>query len=61
MDYDYEIRSRQKHHLNVLLSIKKANHGKEVATLQNKIIDAVVVMQQEDVAWVEKVANINAL
>ena len=56
-----EIQERQRHHLNVLLAIKKANINREVAGLQEKINDAIAVMEQEDVAWVEKIAGIKAL
>jgi len=56
-----EIRDRHRHHLNVLLTVKKANEGKPVAALQEKINDAVAVMDQEDVAWIEKIVGIKAL
>ena len=56
-----EIKERQKHLLNVLLTIKKANEGKEVAGLQKAINDAVAVMEQEDVSWIEKIVAIDAL
>ena len=56
-----DIRERHKHHLNALLLIKKANEGKTVAALQEKINDAIAVMDQEDVAWVEKIVGIKAM
>jgi hypothetical protein len=56
-----EIRERHKYHLQSLLTIKKANQGKEVAALQDEIKRAVAVMEQEDVAWVEKIVGIKAL
>jgi len=56
-----EIRERHRHHLNVLLKIKKANTGEQIAELQKSINDAVAVMEQEDVAWVEKIVGIKAL
>jgi len=56
-----EVRERHKHHLNALLKIKKANEGNTVAGLQEEINDAVTVMDQEDVAWVEKIVGIKAL
>ena len=56
-----EIRDRHKHLLGVLLTIKKANEGREVTGLQKEIDDAVIVMEQEDVAWVEKIIGIKAI
>jgi len=56
-----EIRERQKHHLGVLLDIKKSNKGVEISGLQDRIKDALVVMDQEDVAWVEKITGIKAV
>ena len=50
-----------KHHLNVLLKLKKLNVGVEVNGLQKEIQDVVVVMKQEDVAWVEKIVGVTAL
>ena len=56
-----EITERQKHHLNALLTLKKDNANISVAGLQRMIQNAVAVMQQEDVAWVEKVVGIKAI
>jgi hypothetical protein len=56
-----EIKERQRHHLNVLLNIKKSNAGYEVKGLQLEIKNAVAVMEQEDVAWVEKIVGVTAL
>ena len=56
-----EVTERQKHHLNSLLTIKKLNENITVEGLQQQIKDAVAVMQQEDVAWVEKIVGISAL
>ena len=56
-----EVRENHKRHLNVLLVLKRENKDREVIGLQDKIADAVVVMEQEDVALVEKVVGINAL
>ena len=56
-----EIRERQKHLLAVLLNIKKANAGTTVLELQSRIEDALAVMEQEDVAWVEKIVGIHAV
>ena len=56
-----EIRERQKQHLGILLKIKRANIGTTVKELQESIEQAVIVMEQEDVAYVEKVFGVNAL
>jgi hypothetical protein len=56
-----EVRERQKYHLNVLLNLKKLNAGTDVKGLQKEIENAVAVMEQEDVAWVEKIAGVVAL
>ena len=56
-----EVIERQKHHLNSLLTIKKLNANTTVEGLQQQIKDAVAVMQQEDVARVEKIVGISAL
>ena len=56
----YEIRVSQKSHLISLLKIKKANEGYEVKWLDEELINAVGVMDQEDVAYVEKLVGIKA-
>ena len=58
-----EIKEKHKHHLGELLDIKKRNSdaGIEVIGLQESIIRAVSVMEQEDVAWVEKLYGIKAI
>jgi len=56
-----EVRERHKHHLCVLLNLKKDNAGYAVIGLEKEIRDAVAVMEQEDVAWVEKIVGIQAL
>ena len=56
-----EIRERQKYLLQVLLEIKAANRDIQVAGLQDAIKRAVVVMEHEDVAWVEKILKVTAL
>lgn len=56
-----EIRERHKWHLNSLLIIKKANAGKSVPMLQEEINTAVALMEQEDVAWVEKIVGVKAI
>ena len=56
-----EIRERQKNHLLSLLSIKAQNEGTVVKGLQEEIVRAVGPMEHEDIAWVEKLANVKAL
>jgi len=56
-----EIRVSQKQHLSVLLRIKEANTGKQVDELQEAILQAVSVMEAEDVAYVEKIINVKAI
>ena len=56
-----EITVSQKQLLTALLKIKRANANINVAELQDQIEDAVAVMQQDEVAWVEKVIGIKAL
>ena len=61
MSIELEIRERQKMHLKALLDIKKANIGYEVKKLDDLIGNAVTPMNQEDIAWVEKIAGVKAL
>ena len=56
-----EVRERHRHHLNSLLKIKKINAGITVAGLQEEINDAIAVMEQEDVAWIEKIVGVKAI
>ena len=56
-----EIRERQKNHLLSLLSIKAKNIGHDVKGLQEEIVRAIGPMEHEDIAWVEKLANVKAL
>jgi len=56
-----EVRERQKHHLKSLLNIKKANGSNNVLGLEFEIENAIAVMEQEDVAWVEKIVGIKAM
>jgi len=56
-----EISERQKQHLGSLLKIKKANQNSTVHKLQEEIIDAVSIMDEKDVAYLEKVYGIKAL
>jgi len=52
-----DIRERQKHHLGVLLDIKKSNKGISIIGLQERIKDAILVMDQDDIAWIEKITG----
>jgi hypothetical protein len=61
MAISIEIKERQRHHLGALLNLKKDNANIVIVGLQQKINDAVVVMEQEDVAWVEKIVGVSAL
>ena len=56
-----EIRERQKYHLLSLLKIKKANGSNEVKGLSDELLNAVGVMEQEDVAFIEKLVGVKAL
>ena len=56
-----EIRERHKQHLRALLKIKKDNMGGTVNSLDNEIEIAIAPMEQEDIAWVEKVVGIKAM
>ena len=56
-----EIRERQKNHLLSLLRIKAANQDKVVEELDREIISAIAPMEQEDIAWVEKLAKVKAV
>jgi len=44
-----------------LLNIKKANKDNTVSGLQDELEKAVVVMEQGDIAWVEKIIGVKAL
>ena len=56
-----EIRERQKNHLMSLLNIKLANAPAKILAIDEEIKRAVVVMEQEDVSYVEKIVGIKAL
>ena len=56
-----EVREKHKWHLKSLLNIKKLNSGNTVPGLQDEIEDAVALMDQEDVAWVEKIVGVKAI
>ena len=56
-----EIRERHRNLLGVLLNLKKLNSEIEVKGLQERIQDALIPMDQEDVAYVEKIIGVKAL
>ena len=56
-----EIRERQKNHLLSLLVIKAANPDKIINGLEEEITRAIAPMDQEDIAWVEKLAKVKAM
>lgn len=56
-----EIRERQKMHLLSLLRIKAANQDKQVEELEREIVAAIAPMEQEDIAWVEKLTSTKAI
>ena len=56
-----ELRAMQKEHLLWLLKIKRANKGKTVEGLHDAMEHAVGVMEQEDVAYCEKILGIKAI
>ena len=56
-----EIRKEEKRDLSNLLQIKKENPGYEVKGLQRKITEQIAVMEQEDIAHVEKIIGIKAI
>jgi uncharacterized coiled-coil protein SlyX len=57
----FEIRERHKQQLTSLLTIKKANQDKKVEELSTEIARLIAVMEQEDVALVEKLIGVKAL
>ena len=56
-----EIRVNQKNHLTSLLNVKKANSHLKLEALDEEIKRVVVVMEQEDVSYVEKIVGVKAL
>ena len=56
-----DIRERHKFHLFSLLKIKKANEGLEIKELDEELKLAVGMMEQEDVAYIEKLVGVKAL
>jgi len=56
-----EIRDKHRGLLFVLLELKKKNSNNTVIGLQESILQAIAVMDQEDVAWVEKVVGVKSM
>ena len=56
-----EIRVNQKNHLMSLLNVKLANAPTKLLAIDEEIKRVVVVMEQEDVSYVEKIVGTNAL
>ena len=55
-----EMRITQKQHLISLLKIKRANAGRTIDGLDEELENVVGVMEQEDVAYVEKLLGVKA-
>ena len=55
-----EIRERHKFHLMSLLKLKKANEDYEIKGLNDELLVAVGMMEQEDVAYIEKLVGVKA-
>ena len=62
---DLGLRERQKNHLGSLLKIKKALGEQDMPTLrqqlEREVMDAIIGMLQEDVAFVEKIVGIKEM
>jgi len=56
-----KIREKHKHHLCVLLRLKKSNPDSTVIGLQDAIGDAVAVMEPKDIIWVENIIGVTAI
>ena len=61
MGTDAEMRANQKNHLQTLLDIKAANKDKIINNLDDAIKRAITPMNQEDIAWVEKVVGVKTI
>ena len=61
MGTELEIRERQKNHLMSLLIVKAANRDAVVNKLDEEITKAIAPMEQEDIAWVEKLAGVTCI
>ena len=55
-----EIRDRQMQHLTSLLLIKRNNEN-TVVRLDEELLRAIISMEQEDVAYVEKLVGVTAI
>ena len=56
-----ELRDWQKRHLTSLLRIKQSYSGTITDTLKMELENAVVAMEQEDVAYCEKIIGVKAI
>lgn len=61
MPTSLELKERQKNHLAALLQLKKANEGIVIKELDKIILNAIVGMEEEDVAIVEKLIGVKAI
>ena len=57
MATNLEMQSNLKEKLFMLLRLKVRNKDKNILDLDDMIVSAKAVMNQEDVAWVEKMIN----
>lgn len=57
MATNLEVQVEQRRRLFMLLELKKENEGVNINGLERKIIATKSEMQQEDVAWVEKMVD----
>ena len=55
-----EIRERQKHHFGCLLKLKKDNKNITITGLEEALLRAMLGMDAEDVAYVEKLIDAKA-
>ena len=56
-----DLREKYRYTLHLLLKIKKANEGRDVAELQPAIEGVVALMDIADIEWVERVIGIKAI
>ena len=61
MASELELRVNQKNHLGSLLKIKKALGDQDVPALNQEIMNVIIVMQEEDIALVEKIVGVKAM
>jgi len=56
-----EMRDYHKRHLTSLLKVKRAGAGQALPALIEELENAVAAMEQEDVAYCEKIIGVKAL